>query len=110
MTARYAASAADAPTIERFPHFPPRDDMQNPLHLYRPGFITALDIHFGSSPTTFVLSETPIGWRPSGSRAGMLIPDLMIAFDVDPDVIISQRGYSTDPQTCLLYTSPSPRD
>ncbi len=112
MTARYAASAADAPTIERFPDFPPRDDMQNPLHLYRPGFITALDIHFGSSPTTFVLSETPIGWRPSGSRAGILIPDLMIAFDVDPDVIISQRGYSIDehgkpPDFVLEVASPS---
>jgi hypothetical protein len=32
----------------RFPDFPPRDDMNNPIYLYVPGYLATLHRHFGS--------------------------------------------------------------
>ena len=34
-----------------------------------------------------------MGWRYD-QRSGILVPDLLIAFDVDRDAIIQQRGYA----------------
>ena len=81
----------------QFPDFPPRDDMNNPLYLYRPGYITTLHRHFGSLDSTLVLSEVPLGWRPS-QRRDTLIPDLLVAFDVDTAAIIAQKGYAIEEQ------------
>ncbi len=82
---------------KQFPDFPPRDDMNNPLYLYRPGYLTTLHRHFGSLDTTLVISETPLAWRHS-QQVGLLIPDLLVAFDVDPDTVITQRGYAIEEQ------------
>ena len=95
----------------RFPEFPPRDDMNNPIYLYRPGYLTTLHRHFGSLDTTLVISETPLGWR-HGQREGILIPDLMIAFDVDVVDVMARRGYSIEgqgqaPEFVLEVVSPS---
>ena len=81
----------------QFPDFPPRDDMNNPLYLYRPGYITTLHRHFGSLDSTLVLSEVPLGWRPS-QRRDTLIPDLLVAFEVDTAAIIAQKGYAIEEQ------------
>ncbi len=88
--------AAQQLKVERFPVFPPRGDMLNPIHLHLPGHQTALIFHFGDSPTTLVLSEVPIGWRHDQSRRGILIPDLLVVFDVDRDAIIDRRGYAIE--------------
>lgn len=77
----------------QFPEMPPRDDMQNIIHLHRPGHITALTRHLGHPETTLVLGEIPIGWIP-GSSTGLLNPDLIVAFNVDPDAILAARGYA----------------
>ena len=45
----------------KFPVFPPRGDMQNPVHLHRPSHLAALSVHFGSPETTLVLGEVPVG-------------------------------------------------
>ena len=76
-----------------FPVFPPRGDMQNPIYLHRPGHLAALSRHFGSPETTIVLGEVPVG-RDLSQRRGLRVPDLLIAFSVDPDRIIADRGYS----------------
>ena len=81
----------------QFPDFPPRDDMNNPLYLYRPGYITTLHRHFGSLDSILVLSEVPLGWRPS-QRRDTLIPDLLVAFEVDTAAIIAQKGYAIEEQ------------
>ncbi len=86
-----------APVEGKFPELPPRDDMQNPMYLHRPSYMTALHRHFGSPETTLVLGETPVGWRHSQSR-GLLRPDLIVAFDVDLDNIIARDGYSIEEQ------------
>ncbi len=76
-----------------FPVFPPRGDMQNPIYLHRPGHLAALSLHFGAPDTTIVLGEVPVG-RDISQRQGLRTPDLLIAFGVDPDKIIADRGYS----------------
>ena len=53
-----------------------------PLHLLR---------HFGRPETTMVKADRWIAARP-GSQP-LLVPDLLIAFDVDPELYEEQRGY-----------------
>ena len=78
-----------------FPVFPSRGDMQNPIYLHRPGHLAALSRYFGSPETTLVLSEVPVG-RYLRQRRGLRVPDLLIAFRVDPARIIAHRGYSIE--------------
>ena len=97
MTSKLIQQARAAQPDGRFPEFPPRDDMNNPIYLYRPGYLTTLHRHFGSLDATLVISETPLGWR-HGQREGILVPDLMIAFDVDVVDVMARRGYSIGEQ------------
>ena len=77
----------------QFPEMPPRGDMQNIIYLHRPGHITALIRHLGAPDTTLVLGEMPIGWI-TGPQEGLLNPDIIVAFGVDRDAIMSARGYA----------------
>ena len=79
----------------KFPVFPPRGDMQNPIYLHRPGHLAALSLHFGSPETTIVMGEVPVG-RDLSQRRGLRVPDLMIAFGINQDRIIADRGYSIE--------------
>ena len=80
----------------KFPVFPPRGDMQNPIYLHRPGHLAALSLHFGSPDTNIiVMGEVPVG-RDLRQRRGLRVPDLMIAFGVNQDRIIADRGYSIE--------------
>ncbi len=83
------------PRDGKFPVFPPRGDMQNPIHLHDPGYQGTLRRHFGSPETTIVLGEVPVG-RNLGQRRGLRVPDLLIAFGVDRRRIIADRGYSIE--------------
>ena len=93
MTGKLQPKRASARTKERFPDFPPRDDMQNFLHLNRPGHPVALEHHWGFSDSIIVLSEAPLRWAPH-QREGHRIPDLLVAFDVDRALAVEQMGYS----------------
>ncbi len=79
----------------KFPVFPPRGDMQNPIYLHDSGYQAALRRHLGAPETTIVLGEVPVG-RDLRQRQGLRVPDLLVAFDVDRRRIISDRGYSID--------------
>ena len=94
-----AAPEADAVAADtdRFPEFPPRDDMQNTIFINLPGYLGALNLHFGFSNAAIVVSEFPLGWDRS-QRLGLLIPDLMVAFNVDAGAILSDGGYAIDYQ------------
>ena len=83
--------------LERFPEFPPRDDMNNPIYLYRPSHIYTLELHVGNPETTIVLGEVPVGWTP-GQSAGIRRPDLLVADNVKRALIIEQWGYAIDQQ------------
>ncbi len=98
-------------SASRFPELPPRDDMQNTRFLNEPAHLPALRVRLGFSASTVVTSETPIGWNTS-QRRGLLQPDLLIAFDVDSSVIITEQGYSIDyhgkpPDFVLEIASPT---
>ena len=97
MTSRLSQYAEDAGTLEEFPDFPPRDDMQNALHLYDDGHQPALRRRLGNDDSTIILSEVPVRWTPS-QQAGHRIPDLLIAFQVDRPLLVGQNGYSISDQ------------
>lgn len=84
--------------VATFPVFPPRYDMQNPLYLADPAHQAALRRHFGSPESTIVLGEVPIGQRTTRRRRGLLIPDLLIAFNIDRAAVIASKGYSIEEQ------------
>ena len=77
--------------IDKFPEFPPRDDMQNTLYLYDPAHQSALRVHFGTSDNIIVLGEVPVG-NTARQRRGIRVPDLLIAFNIDRPYVVAQRG------------------
>ena len=97
MTSKLRNQGNGARTLEVFPDFPPRDDMQNALHLYEDGHQAILRRHFGVNETTIILSEVPVRWTPS-QRQGHRIPDFLIAFEVDRPMLVYQNGYSIQDQ------------
>ena len=84
-------------TLKKFPDFPPRDDMQNPLYIHDDGHQAALRLHYGNPETTLVLSEVPIGWFP-GQVEGTRRPDLLIAFGIDRQRVLDEKGYAINQQ------------
>lgn len=78
--------------LRRFPVSPPREDMQNPIYLYRPSHMTALAVFLGNPETTLVLGEVPVS-STIRHRAKVRIPDLTVSFNCNPAVIVEQRGY-----------------
>ena len=93
MTSRLGQRAPGSGVLETFPDFPPRDDLQNTLHLYDEGHQAILRRYFAETETTIIFSEVPVRWNPS-QRAGHRIPDFMIAFNVDRSMVAEQNGYS----------------
>ena len=93
MTSRLSKSSTKAGKLETFPEFPPRDDMQNALHLYDDGHQAILRRHYGITDSMIILSEMPVRWSPL-QRQGHRIPDFLIAFDVDRPLAVTQNGYS----------------
>ena len=97
MTSRTTTLTQDAGKLERFPDYPPRDDMQNWLYLYDTSVITSLSIHYAEQPNVTVASEVPVG--PSlPVRNNARIPDLMFVRDGDRALMEEQRGYAIDRQ------------
>ena len=84
--------------LDRFPEFPPRDDMQNSSHLHLRSVITTLTIHYNRiEKRAFVHSEVPVApsLSPWGSHR---IPDLIVSFDDDIENIYDLGGYAIDRQ------------
>ncbi len=97
MTSKPVSRTPATQPAGQFPEFSPRDDMQNPIYLHDPGHQAALRRHFGAPDTTVILGEVPVGWNPS-QRQGLLIPDLLAAFNVDRASVIARRGYAIEEQ------------
>ena len=92
------ATDTPLPQIARFPDFPPRNDMMNPRHLHDDAIQSALRMHLGNPDTTIVLGEVPIAREVAQGRAGVRIPDLLIAFNVRRARILAQQGYAISEQ------------
>ena len=91
-------AARETPEVARFPHYPPRSDMMNTRHLHDQGHQASLRRHLGNPDTTIVLGEVPIAWDVPRGRAGVRIPDLLIAFNVRRAHILAQHGYAINEQ------------
>ena len=50
MTSKTTVLKQQTGNVERFADYPPRDDMQNWLHLYDSGVLMALTLHFADAP------------------------------------------------------------
>ena len=73
MTSRPTKKTPATGPADRFPEFPPRDDMRNSIYLDAPAHQAALSHHFGRPDTTIILSEVPIG-RTVRQRQGLRFP------------------------------------
>ncbi len=97
MTSKTTALTQVREELERFPDYPPRDDMQNWLYIYDTSVITSLAIHYADQPNVTVASEVPVG--PSlPVRNDARIPDLLIVRDGDRALMEEQRGFAIDRQ------------
>ncbi len=92
MRARATTLIRQEEVPQQFPDFPPRDDMQNWLYLYRTTIAAALDFHFDDRPDVSVGCRIPVG--PSiSARNDVRIPDLSVMIGGDDDLMERQRGY-----------------
>ena len=97
MTGKTTTLTQQRGELEHFPDYPPRDDMQNWLHLYEPTIVSSLAIHFADEPDVTVASEVPVG-PGLPVRDDARIPDLMVIRGGDRELMEEQRGYAIDRQ------------
>ena len=97
MTNKTTTLTQEAGKLERFPDFPPREDMQNTSHLHRRSILTALAIYVGNPETTLVHGEVPVA-PTLDSWGDYRIPDLIVAHNCDVALVDEQRGYAIDRQ------------
>lgn len=62
-------------------------------HLTRNGSVHHLIQHFGYPETTIVAGERYITREPGAPAAGRMAPDLLIAFDANPEAYQDDNGY-----------------
>ena len=79
----------------RLPDPPPREpaDMTSFDHLTRTGAVYLLAEHLGSPETTLISGEHYITPVPTEDMTGVKYPDLLVAFDVDPEAYRSSNAY-----------------
>ena len=88
----------------RLPDPPERQDdekMSTVDHLHRPGNTHHLLQHFGNPDTTLVTAERFITMMPERrlpSGRTRRVPDLLVAFDVDPELYAANNGYIVQEQ------------
>ena len=97
MTSKTVTLPTEDGRLDRFPDFPPREDMQNTKHLHLRSVLTTLLIHFADRERALVHGEVPVAptLDPWGDYR---IPDLIVAFGCDLDLVSEQRGYAIDRQ------------
>ncbi len=93
MINKLAIERAADERLEYFPDFPPREDMQNILHLHFDAHLGMLRRHLGNRETTLVLGEVPVYWYPSRNAR---IPDVIVALNINRANIIDRRGYAIE--------------
>ena len=97
MTGKTVTLTQTAGKSKAFPEFPPREDMQNVIHLYKRDILTALSDYLADANNTTVMSETPLG-RSLNTRGEIRIPDLLVSRNSDPARVEVERGYSIESQ------------
>ena len=95
-TANTQVNTATAPGRFRLPDPPERDPdekMTSFDHLHKIGNAYHLALHFGRPETTLVAADRWIVATPGSFRELSRYPDLLVAFDVDPQRYEADNGY-----------------
>ena len=98
MTTKRAAATARSSNFIRLPDPPEPEDMNNWNYLHAPGNTHHLVEHFGNQNTTIITGEAYISRQPTSSRRGLFHPDLLIAFNVNPEAGSDRNGYVIEEQ------------
>ena len=93
MTSRPAATEIENAGFIQLPDPPIPEDMNNFKYLHAPGNTHFLVEHLGNPDTTIVTGEAYISPEPTSESLGLLAPDLLIAFNVDPTAGSNRNGY-----------------
>ena len=73
-----------------FPYRPPRTDMEIQKHLYKPSYLTAIDLHIQAQGR--VAAVRCEEWlNDTSARQDSVAPDLLVAFDVNEEIIESAQ-------------------
>ena len=112
MTTRPTAATGHSRGFVRLPDPPEPEDMNNYTYLHLPGNTHHLAEHLGNHDTTIVTGEAYISREPTSERLGLMAPDLLIAFNVDPNAVTPHNGYviseqGKPPDFVLEIASPS---
>ena len=94
-TAKLPAQSPPDPAAFQLPDPPPRhlDEMTSVEHLHEPGNTHHLAQFLGNPDTTLVTAERYIAREPGSPASERRVPDLLIAFDVDPAAYRARNGY-----------------
>ena len=92
MTTKPVTSQREARKIIRFPDAPP-EEMTAYYKVNLPGYPGSLTAHLGNQETTVILSEIAAGLFVREDRVGIRYPDLLIAFNARPELIVPRNGY-----------------
>ena len=92
MTTKPVTPQPGAGKLLRFPDAPP-EEMTAYFNVNLPGYPGSLTAHFGDQETTVILSEIAAGLFAREDREGIRYPDLLIAFNALPELIIPRNGY-----------------
>ncbi len=75
------------------PDAPIPEDMNNWIHFNSLGNGLYLARYLGNEDTTLITSEAYIATEPTSSQQGLMAPDLLVAFNVDPQLSNRRNGY-----------------
>ena len=92
MTTRPAAPPPGAAKIIQFPD-PPPEEMTGYYSISNNSYPESLRAHFGNPETTVITSEVAAALIPTENYEGVRYPDLLIAFNVDPQASEARLGY-----------------
>ena len=82
----------------RLPEPPQPEDMNNYKFFHALGNGPHLANHLGNPETTIVFSEVYLSPSLNSRQTEMLVPDLLVAFNVDPVAFDNHNGYVIDQQ------------
>ena len=103
--------------VYRLPEPPPRepDEVTAFRYIYQPGSHQRLARHFGNPGTTLVEYDLWIVASPQDNRSQARRPDLLVAFNVSPELYAEHNGYiiseqGKPPDFVMEVASPSTAD
>ncbi len=98
MSTKPSAIPPPSPDFVRLPDPPEPEDMYNHLFMGIPGYLAALVSHVGNEDTTLISSELYVSPTLTSRQSEMLVPDLIIALNVDPAACLARNGYVIEEQ------------